>query len=262
MADLDNFFAKRDKKKLKGPKVYSPEEMAKRLEENERKEEKAVQQAVTEAHIQVKKETPKEDRAETPEPIIEVKDEWKDFEEKQQVDVSDLKVGNLNLSDEENDGSDADCDEDGNNADGKKDSVWSVEPKAKPSVCDAVDLAMEEGNDVKATVAAVRASEAKYVPPRAAAEMAAMPLPRGGRRKKNAPDLKSEEAFPTLGMKPKKSGKVKKDGPGTPSQSSNGIKMGSHTPAGGNTPGAYLPPHLRMKSNNRFGGLTDHGDKC
>ena len=71
---------------------------------------------------------------------VQVKDEWKDFEEKQQVDVSDLKVGNLNLSDEENDGSDADCDEDGNNADGKKDSVWSVEPKAKPSVCDVSNL--------------------------------------------------------------------------------------------------------------------------
>ena len=58
-------------------------------------------------------------------------------------------------------------------------SLYYIVFEKKCEHVQAVDLAMEEGNDVKATVAAVRASEAKYVPPRAAAEMAAMPLPRG-----------------------------------------------------------------------------------
>lgn len=255
--ELDNFFAKRDKKKIKGQKFYSTEEMAKRLEDNERKEEKAVQQAVTEAHIQIKKETPKEDRPETPEElVISPEEQWKDFEDKPQVDTTDLKVANLNLSDEENDGSDANDDDDGANGDGKKESVWSIEPKQQPTVCDAVDLAMEDGKDVKATVAAVRASEAKYVPPRSS-EMTAAPLPKGGRRKKNAPDFKNEETFPTLGMKPKKTTKVKKDGHGTPNQSNSSKPFGNSS----NDPSVYQPPQLRMKTKNRFGGLTDHGDK-
>ena len=40
MADLDSFFAKKDKKKLKGRKYDNPDEIAKRLQESEKKLEK------------------------------------------------------------------------------------------------------------------------------------------------------------------------------------------------------------------------------
>ena len=42
MADLDSFFAKKDKKKLKGKKFDDLDEMAKRLQEKERKTEKEI----------------------------------------------------------------------------------------------------------------------------------------------------------------------------------------------------------------------------
>lgn len=42
MADLDTFFAKKDKKKLKGKKFTTTDEIAKRLEQTERKADKPV----------------------------------------------------------------------------------------------------------------------------------------------------------------------------------------------------------------------------
>lgn len=253
--DLDSFFAKRDKKKPKGQKFLSTDEMAKRLEETDRKEEKAVLQAVSEAHI--KREAGNEERTKTPEVPEHAEEQWKDFEDKPEVDVSDLKIAKLELSDEENAGSDAN-DEDGSNCgDGKNESVWNVEPKQMPSICDAVDSAIEDGKDVAATVAAVRAT-AKPTPARPS-EMVAAPLPKGGnRRKKNAPDFKSEEAFPTLGMKPKKNKNKKNEmvGGNTPKATMNGSRSAAPAAA----PGAYLPPHLRSgASSNRFGRLTDQG---
>ena len=37
MTDLDNFFAKKDKKKVKGRKYDNPDEIAKRLKESEKR---------------------------------------------------------------------------------------------------------------------------------------------------------------------------------------------------------------------------------
>ena len=39
MADLDSFFAKKDKKKVKGKKFTTSDEIAKRLEESEKKDQ-------------------------------------------------------------------------------------------------------------------------------------------------------------------------------------------------------------------------------
>lgn len=253
--DLDSFFAKRDKKKPKGQKFLSTDEMAKRLEETDRKEEKAVLQAVSEATI--KRDVGNEERSNSPDIPENAEEQWKDFEDKPQVDVSDLKIAKLELSDEENDGNDA-SDEDGSNCgDGKNESVWNVEPKQMPTICDALDIATEDGKDVKATVAAMRAG-AKSTPARPV-EMAPAPLPKGGRRKKAAPDFKSEEAFPTLGQKPKKNKNKKSEGMGnTPKATMNGGKSGSGAPSP--ALGAYVPPHQRgASSHNRFGKLTDQG---
>jgi len=256
--DLDSFFAKKDRKKGKAKKFATQEDMAKRLEENDRKEEKAVQAAVTEAHIQrVAVEPVDLERAATPDKP-EVEEVWKDFEEKVQVDVSDLKIANLDLSDEENEGSDANDEDGSQNGDGNKDSVWNVEPKALPTICDAVDIAMEDGKDVKETVAAMRATEksnAVYVPP----AMVAAPLPKGGRRKKNAPDLTSDEMFPTLGQKIKKKPNQKNGISNNMTAVKGGSKSANNVPAPAN--GSYVPPHMRNKTSNRFGKLTDHGDR-
>ena len=39
--------------------------------------------------------------------LLQPEEQWKDFEEKPQVYVSDLEISQLNLEDKENDGSDA-----------------------------------------------------------------------------------------------------------------------------------------------------------
>lgn len=55
MSDLDSFFAKKDKKKLKGKKFTTTDEIAKRLEETERKVEKTSNVATVLKHDIVKK---------------------------------------------------------------------------------------------------------------------------------------------------------------------------------------------------------------
>jgi len=271
MSSLDDFFARKDKKKIKGKKFTSTESMAKRLEDLEKKEEKAATTALNEKNTKIITEKNGELSEENtngeiiPE-VIENPAEWKDFEDKVEVDVSDLKITNLNTQDDENAGSDDNGDNDSTNGDNKKDSVWKVEPKEMPSICDAVDSAMEDGRDVKSTVAAVAAvtaSAAKWVP-NTGKDMTPAPLPRGpgagsgggNRRKKTAPDLKNEDAFPTLGNKPKRKQLTKKT-----EEAASPRSAPARAPQGSTTAGYYVPPSCRVKTGNRYGGLTDQSSK-
>lgn len=265
---LDDFWAKKGKKKIKGQKFTSTEGMAKRLEDLEKKEEKAASTALSKKNIDTiieKNGDVHEDHtnAEIIPEVTENPEQWKDFEDKAEVDVSDLKITNLNTEDDENAGSDDNGDNDSTNGDNKKESVWKVEPKEMPSICDAVDSAMEDGRDVKATVAAVTASAAKWVPNKGN-DMVASPLPRGpgggsgggNRRKKTAPDLKNEDAFPTLGNKPKKKQQTKKT-----EETASPRSAPARAPQGNSAGGYYVPPSSRVKTGNRYGGLTDQSSK-
>ncbi|XP_060526937.1 protein CDV3 homolog [Cylas formicarius] len=83
MADLDDFFAKKDRKKSKTSKKFATtDEVAKKLEDTVKKSEKQKKERV----------------AENDENSLEVheQDEWKDFEEEKK-DYSGLKIGNLSL---------------------------------------------------------------------------------------------------------------------------------------------------------------------
>jgi len=268
---LDDFFARKDKKKIKGQKFTSTEGMAKRLEDIEKKEEKAASTAINKKNLEKIIERNGDSTHEeniNPEVIPEKSEnpeQWKDFEDKAEVDVSDLKVINMNIQDDENAGSDDNGDNDSTNGDNKKESVWKVEVKEQPSICDAVDLAMEDGKDVKATVAAVTATAAKWTA-NSGKDMAPAPLPRGpgtgssggNRRKKNAPDLRNEDTFPTLGNKPKRKQQTKKtEETGAPQTRSTPVRATQ----GSTAAGYYVPPSCRVKTGNRYGGLTDQSSK-
>lgn len=235
MADLDSFFAKKDKKKLKGKKFTTTDEIAKRLEETERKVEKTSNVATVLKH-EVKKT---EDIAETtpatiaaspvdpsteilppaadppaaaePEPVPENKqveeEQWNDFKDDETVDVSNLRIIKLSIEgEEEGRGGQGEGGEEGKESTGedKKDGVWKIEEQKsiQSTICEAVDAGVDDGlGDVKATVAAMSAN------PRwssqLAKELQPSLLPRGvgapgSRRKKAAPDITSAMAFPSL----------------------------------------------------------------
>jgi len=256
---LDDFFKKKQKKKPKGQKWLSTEEMAKRLEEAERKEEeKAANEPVPLKKIA---ETHGENGD-----MIENKGEdtnnqelWNDFEEKVQVDVSDLKLSNLNTEEVEKDGEDGNDENDSNNGDNKKGSVWKTEPQEAPSICDAMDEALEDGKDAKA----IDAHAWKFANSQTTQ---ASPLPRGpgfgGRNKKKAPDLKNEDAFPTLGNKPKRKQNTKKSDESASSNASSARGLAKHGKTSDGRP-VYVPPSQRanVKCDNRYGSLTDQGSR-
>ncbi|CAB0012873.1 unnamed protein product [Nesidiocoris tenuis] len=86
--DLDDFFAKKDRKKSKGKKFATADEIAKKLEESGRRSEK------------LKKEKPPEVDEEG-NTVVQDEDEWKEFEEEKK-DYSGLKIQNLTIADYEN----------------------------------------------------------------------------------------------------------------------------------------------------------------
>merc|ERR1712141_995368 len=110
MADLDDFFAKKDKKKKtkKGFSKANTEVLAKNLEENDRKE----QQAEEKANDVVQRKGPIENQAGTKENDA---DEWKEYEDTK-LDYTNLKIDTLKLDE------DPDPNDDGDdvNEDGEK----------------------------------------------------------------------------------------------------------------------------------------------
>jgi len=280
MADLDDFFAKKDKrkgKKVKTQKFTSPEEMAKRLEETEKKEEKAIEQAKLEAALNRKNLSQDDEKVEAEkvtaslEAVQETADQWNDFQEETAVDVSDLKITNLNDQEDENAGSDANDDDDSAGGDKNDKSVWHTNQEDRPTICDAVDEALESGKKMTVEVAAAAvaaATSSRWTSSINAGDMVASPLPRGtpggggGRRKKNAPDLANEESFPTLGSKPtkKKTPKPKQD-PGSPAVYQP-KRVAPRSSGNASSAGVYQPPSSRgVTTGNRYGGLTDQGNR-
>lgn len=105
MADLDDFFAKKDRKKSKGGKKFTTtEELAKKLEETHRREkEKAKENKKLLSSQNLDDGEPGSERKE--------EDEWKDFEEEKK-DYTNLKIQNLQISETANaDNGDGDDDE-------------------------------------------------------------------------------------------------------------------------------------------------------
>uniref|UniRef100_A0A1A9WQP5 Protein CDV3 homolog n=1 Tax=Glossina brevipalpis TaxID=37001 RepID=A0A1A9WQP5_9MUSC len=120
MADLDDFFAKKDKKKSKKPKFLTAEELVKNLEESSKRElvkPKKLETITTANSASLSLNSGDgEDKIKNNEQNVE--EEWKEFEEEQRKDYSGLKIGQLTLNDDEeqsvSDGGDDDGDNEGN----------------------------------------------------------------------------------------------------------------------------------------------------
>ncbi|BES97482.1 Hypothetical protein NTJ_10296 [Nesidiocoris tenuis] len=194
--DLDDFFAKKDRKKSKGKKFATADEIAKKLEESGRRSEK------------LKKEKPPEVDEEG-NTVVQDEDEWKEFEEEKK-DYSGLKIQNLTIADYENweeGGSGGEGDEEGGmeeNEQGemvpkKKAGPWRVIQNPTPA---AEDVPQQQQPPPGGEPTSQPTQPTTYVPPSKRNPVRAAPAsltPINSRlRRKDAPDVKSEEAFPTL----------------------------------------------------------------
>lgn len=224
MADLDDFFAKKDRKKKGTVKKFAtPEELAKCIEETKKATEvkprkvtpaagvssaAAVVAATAAAAAAVDGTTNAADGTEpkVPEPVVE--EEWKEFEEERK-DYSGLKLTQLNITEEEyqqghyggDDGGATPRENDGGR------TVDNVERKAGGAwlKSGAEDQQQQQQQATAAAVAAApRAASSLYVSP-------AMKNLRVKGKKGVAPDLKNEDFFPTLGTEQPDPTRSKKD---------------------------------------------------
>lgn len=234
MEDLDDFFAKKDKKK--------------KLKTKDKKEEKKIKikkLVDSSAILEV------DDKGET---IIEehpVHDEgqWADFQEEKETDYSGLKIQNLEIAENENGGAGADSqnEDDGENGSGQKGPWINKQAAAKPE-----PERQEVETPVEVPVAAALPSSG-YIPPhlRSAATTKVVPGARaggGGRGRRGAPDLKNEENFPSLaaGM----SGEVSVQKLEWAKKGFESVKSGASRSAGQNSEA----PKITM--GNRFDALS------
>ncbi|XP_067631170.1 protein CDV3 homolog [Eurosta solidaginis] len=200
MADLDDFFAKKDKKKSKAkPKFLTAEELVKKLEReaaaaaaNKPKKVEATNIApvaaippsdgVTEEAIAVK--PPVEQAPE---------EEWDDFEQEQRKDYTGLKIGQLTLND----------DEDESTGEGEEDEADSEENVS----AETTTTKRSGGGPWKKVIPAEevtqipmdKPSSKLYISPALrAAQAAAAAAPRIKPRNRAAPDITNAEYFPSL----------------------------------------------------------------
>ncbi|KAJ8925916.1 hypothetical protein NQ315_009768 [Exocentrus adspersus] len=184
MADLDDFFAKKDRKKSKSTKKFSTtDEVAKKLEDNAKKTEKVKKERVPEGE-------------DSNAPVHE-QDEWKDFEEEKK-DYTGLKIGNLTLSANTEGSSDQ---KETYNAEQQQEDESGLEVDKKVGPWKRIDPneVQEEPKKEEKKVEPPQPTVVKgaYVPP--SLRNSGQPQIQPSRLKsKAAPDIHNEEYFPTL----------------------------------------------------------------
>ncbi|KAF7418939.1 hypothetical protein HZH68_001592 [Vespula germanica] len=189
MADLDDFFAKKDRKKAKGKKFTTTEEVAKKLEETGKRSEKMKS-----------KEKPMNPEGEETQQI-EDEDEWKEFEVEEKKDLRGLKIGNLSVKETIDVESDDERGTGDNSSDGEiGEGTAKIGPWKKPEAPQQAEVVEEVTATAAAAPAAQTTSTYSYVAPHLRNPVA-MSAPRP-RAKNVAPDIHSEEYFPTLSSRP------------------------------------------------------------
>lgn len=194
MADLDDFFAKKDKKRSKTKTKFSTtEDVAKKLE--------------SDASKKPEKPAKKEKSQEGDDPTAEKhdQDEWKDFEEEKK-DYTGLKIGNLTINPQSENGAGADgsetqeiiYDEAGNEVE-KQVGPWKRMESTHVGGGEPPKVVEEKKPDPTGPMPNVVGSA--YVPPSKRnqpdhhQERTLQPT---RLRHKAAPDIHNEEYFPTL----------------------------------------------------------------
>lgn len=194
MADLDDFFAKKDRKKAKGKKFTTTDEVAKKLEETGKRVEKT----------KLKDKPLNQENEEIQH--IEDEDEWKEFQEEKK-DYSGLKIGNLTVGEstdvesdnEKGTGDNSSDGESGENA--RRSKAWNKSEPLPPQPGETVEeIPMPAPTPAPAPAPAAHTGSSSYKPPhlRNVSTVSASPKVRA---KNVAPDIHSEEYFPTLNSK-------------------------------------------------------------
>nr|XP_022335231.1 protein CDV3 homolog [Crassostrea virginica] len=218
-SSLDDFFAKKDKSKKKSKSKITPGDIlsqqekelgSKKKTKKKNKENESTQSSGSGAESGSRK--------------IEEDEEWVDFEQETEKDYSGLRIQNLQInkdkSDQEDEGNenenDDECDENGERREGAQ-GPWNASqgqsaqgqqpppPQQQPAPQAAAAPAPAEESKSDTTPA----RPGKYVPPSLRGAMSASgssdspaATRQVPRKKKAAPNLHSEEDFPTLGGGP------------------------------------------------------------
>jgi len=193
-ASLDDFFAKKDKKKTKKSKVLSELNALSQSEEKPKKKKSAKEKSsASGANAESGPHQTGADESE------KASDEWVEIEEQADTDYSGLKIQSLRLEEREaamKEEANADDEDAAKNGGGAHDGPWKkIEQPVLPESHTEVVSEVKE--------ATPPSSGGKYVPPSVRAaqrqqqQMAAAPLRK--RNNKLAPDVNDQESFPTLG---------------------------------------------------------------
>lgn len=270
MADLDDFFAKKDKKK-KGKKAFSKantEVLAKNLEENDRKEQQAEEKATD---IIQRGSRPIEDQAGTKENEAE---EWAEYEEKK-LDYTNLKIDTLKLDEEPEPNEDGDdVNEDGEKVKKSKEGG----PWSKLVASDSLDKDEDEEKTPEPApkeetpqpvLPAGAVTKSSYVPPHlrnSSARSVRGPEsmdgpqtgptsggPRGPRRPKHAPDISNEVYFPSLSAAMGTDDPAYKTGQANSNRGFEEVKSGA-SQSSYNSKANEAP---KLATNNKFAALRD-----
>ncbi|XP_031616387.1 protein CDV3 homolog [Contarinia nasturtii] len=244
MADLDDFFAKKDRKKTKTKKFATPDEFVKKLEDttkrNEVKPPRKEQQSTQQSDgVENESGEPQLNAAE--------EDEWREFqEEERNVDFTGLKIQNVQLNDDEfYSGSDADGgDGDGEDGDGEKGAWKKMAGGGASSATEAKVNSQAESDSSKKKPALSATSTGVYVSPALRQQQPLMSM----RLKKDAlPDINNEEYFPTLGDAKKEELRKKKNEPAFEE-----VKQGARIQRSSD-----LPTNAPVSIGNRYNSLAD-----
>lgn len=198
MADLDDFFAKKDRKKSKGKKFLTTEEIAKKLEETGKKTEKSKKEK-TILQTPIVAQDGDELIGNIPED-----EEWKDFEEEKK-DYTGLKIQNLTIQDLDNDDNN-DGENEGDmeeNEQGemvpKKKGPWKVIDHSSDNVAlpQQAPKQEEKSKEDASSSNSLGTGKSNYVPPHLRNQQQ-VTRERPTRSKPGAPDITNQEYFPTL----------------------------------------------------------------
>ncbi|XP_069692461.1 protein CDV3 homolog [Periplaneta americana] len=195
MATLDDFFAKKDRKKAKGKKFTTTDEIAKKLEETGKKIEKTKKDKAT-----LPSQTPGQGEEEQGNQVQE-DDEWKDFEEEKK-DYTGLKIGNLQINEGEGDPGEGEEEEEQEMEENEAGEMvprrkvqagpWKMVSQPQPVAIEAPEPQVVEKRPEGTS------GSSSYVPPhlRNQPKESSHASPRT--RSRAAPDISSEEYFPSL----------------------------------------------------------------
>lgn len=197
MADLDDFFAKKDKKKSK-VKKFTASDLLSTAPKPQQAEDVAVPKKLpVKREEPVQEPQPSEEPAPVkPKPAEDVEEEWGEFEQEKERDYSGLKIQKLQIADSEEEEGDEYADHELNDEGElvKKENTgpWNkITNQPAPTTKPVAFAAPVE--QLPNTAGGV------YIPPSKRNQVTSAPSSRAkGKKEKGAPDLSSEEYFPTL----------------------------------------------------------------